>query len=150
MGKYNHAEAFALMKYRDRETGKVEIIWNSRDGVTPFIVLSQNGNESVHFDWQTDRIDPFHVPSVGDRIFVDLTREKAEAFQRERFAVNTNMAERLRAHYEGMDDEAIVQKLVEDMMSPGGQPDIATVVGDMRNEFLKKAIAGKRIKTRFA
>lgn len=74
---YQAAEAFCLMRYRDTVTGEVELIWNSRDGVTPFIVHSRRENESQHVDWRSDRRVPFHVPQVGDRIFVDLTEEQA-------------------------------------------------------------------------
>lgn len=138
MGEYSHAEAFALMQYRDKETGEIELIWNSRDGVTPFIVLSRAGNHSQHVNWRGDERKPDHVPEIGDRIFVDLTMEVAVEFQRKRFAGSPEMAERLRDHY-GEDDETIIQKLVEDMMEPGGQPDVLVVTEEVRERFLTKA-----------
>lgn len=36
--KYKHAEAYCLMKYKCEKCGKTEILWNSRDGVTPFMI----------------------------------------------------------------------------------------------------------------
>lgn len=71
-----HGEAFKLMKYVD-EAGNVEWIWNSRDGVTPFIVTSLQGLESHHVDWREDQLKIEHVPAVGDRIFVDMTEGRA-------------------------------------------------------------------------
>jgi hypothetical protein len=35
-----HKEAFALMLYRGEKPGRVETMWNTRDGVTPFIISS--------------------------------------------------------------------------------------------------------------
>jgi len=64
------------MLYRD-SAGNEEWIWNSRDGVTPFIVRSRQGLSSQHVDWKRDRFLPYHVPAVGDRIFVTTTPERA-------------------------------------------------------------------------
>lgn len=89
---YDHAEAFMLMKYATRKDGPgpdpiVERIWNSRDGVTPFVVRSTDGREMQHVDWRNDVYAPHHPHTglkVGDRIFVDMTREAAEAFGQKR------------------------------------------------------------------
>ena len=40
--EYKHAEAFCLMKYRCEKCGQAEVVWNSRDGVTPFIINCEN------------------------------------------------------------------------------------------------------------
>lgn len=80
---YAHGEAYKVMKYASDDGKLVERIWNSRDGVTPFIVRSADGVEMKHVDWPQDVYQPFwpHVRAglkVGDRIFVDMTREEAE------------------------------------------------------------------------
>ena len=76
---YNHKEAFCLMKYRSRDGLLEEILWNSRDGVTPFCIMSRDGKtEMQHVEWSNDVCAPTHQPKVGDRIFVDVTRELAE------------------------------------------------------------------------
>ena len=38
MKKYNHKEAFCLMQYQCEKCGGLEYLWNSRDGVTPFML----------------------------------------------------------------------------------------------------------------
>lgn len=38
--RHLHKEAFCLMLYRGVESGEEEWLWNSRDGVTPFIIWS--------------------------------------------------------------------------------------------------------------
>ena len=70
---YQHKEAFCLMQYRDTVTGEVEVLWNSRDGVTPFIIESRKGNEAQHVNWQQDRCKPDFIPTPGMRIFVDAS-----------------------------------------------------------------------------
>ena len=78
---YQHAEAFCLMVYENGE--ERETLWNSRDGVTPFVILSRtSGNELVHKHWKLDRFMPYFKPPVGSRIFVDLTKEKHLEYQR--------------------------------------------------------------------
>lgn len=74
--QFKHKEAFCLMKYRDQH-GNEEIIWNSRDGVTPFFIRNKQGNEATHVDWHNDQFAPDHQPKKGERIFVDLTPERA-------------------------------------------------------------------------
>jgi hypothetical protein len=86
--RYQHAEAFALMTYRahalpddpttDPSTWDSEVIWNSRDGVTPFVITLRNGAQATHVRWATDVAVPDHRPRVGDRIFRDMTEEDAK------------------------------------------------------------------------
>ena len=70
-----YGEAFMLMPYED-ELGNVEIIWNSRDGISPFFIFSRAGREMNHKDWNADVYVPNHRPLPGDRIFVDMTKEE--------------------------------------------------------------------------
>ena len=74
---YNHPEAFCLMQYQDQVTKEIEILWNSRDGVTPFIIDSRAGNEAQHINWRQDRCCPGFVPKSGMRIFVDASPKHA-------------------------------------------------------------------------
>ncbi len=81
--KYNHIEAFCLMLYRCESCGHEETLWNSRDGVTPFIIRCVKcSGEALHVEWRRDKCVPDHKPSQGDRIFVDLTAEAALAHAR--------------------------------------------------------------------
>lgn len=60
-----------------------EIIWNSRNGITPFIVGCQRcEQDSQHVHWNRDVYAPDHKPKKGDRIFIDLTLEKAKEYRR--------------------------------------------------------------------
>lgn len=82
---YAHPEAFCLMKYASADGRIVEWIWNSRDGVTPFMIRSADGaTELQHVDWQLDRCLPLYQPAPGERVFVDSTearmRPRVEAY----------------------------------------------------------------------
>lgn len=74
---YKHAEAFCHMTYESYDGTESERIWNSRDGVTPFIVTLKTGKEARHVNWHDDIRTVDWKPQPEDRIFVDLTKEKA-------------------------------------------------------------------------
>lgn len=75
--KYNHKEAYYLMEYKCKACGTSEILWNSRDGVTPFgIRCPRCEKDMLHANWEMDRCYPDFIPAPGMRIFIDLTPEK--------------------------------------------------------------------------
>ena len=81
-----HKEAFCRMKYRCEACGKWEWIWNSRDGVTPFIVGSKCCKASAqHVLWQDDEFVPNHQLASGDRFFRDGTVDDAVAITLRQF-----------------------------------------------------------------
>lgn len=79
--RFDHPEAFCLMWYQDQVTGERERLWNSRDGVTPFVITSPAGNESRHVDWHCDMRIIDHMPKIDDRVFVNLTLERAREYR---------------------------------------------------------------------
>jgi hypothetical protein len=80
--KHKHPEAFCLMRYRADNRQLEEVIFNSRDGVTPFVITMRDGTPGTHIDWRGDVYAPDHQPKVGDRIFVDLSQERAREIAR--------------------------------------------------------------------
>jgi hypothetical protein len=80
MTDYQHGEAFRLMHYACK-CGHAEIIWNSRDGVTPFGLgcPSCGGASLMHVNWREDVLAPDHKPYTGQRFFRDGTPEEALA-----------------------------------------------------------------------
>jgi len=90
-----HAEAFCLMWYACK-CGHQERIWNSRDGVTPFGMQCPScGSPSemgslMHVRWREDLYAPGHVPAPGQRIWIDMTWEAAEAYAEQRIAAAEN------------------------------------------------------------
>ena len=80
--RYLHAEAFSLMLYESEDHSIKEWLWNSRDAVTPFCISSKDGKvELIHQRWSLDQRRPFHVPAVGDRIFINLTKARAVEYR---------------------------------------------------------------------
>lgn len=93
-----HGETFMLMQYETaRPSGPFaaaddprhdapfirEVIWNSRDGVTPFCITAMDGvTELQHVRWFEDVYAPDHVPQLGERMFVDITVDRARAAAR--------------------------------------------------------------------
>lgn len=75
---FKHAEAFCLMHYRCAICGYTEIIWNSRDGVTPFCLKCPRCGQlrETHENWAKDIRFPGWQPRPGQRVFIDLTRDK--------------------------------------------------------------------------
>lgn len=70
-----HGEAFMIMNYRCDRCSRTVTVWNSRDGVTPFIIdcrFCQEGS-ARHVNWQEDRYAPNHKPVPGELVFVDMT-----------------------------------------------------------------------------
>lgn len=71
-----HREAFCLMKYQSDDKSETETLWNSRDGVTPFILSNRDKTKHMrHVEWGNDRCDPNYIPLPGMRIFVSATEE---------------------------------------------------------------------------
>jgi hypothetical protein len=85
---YKHAEAFCLTLYQCTKCIHREVIWNSRDGVTAFgMGCPTCGQASLqHHAFGADWCVPDHVPYFGQRVWVDMTRERAEAIARMRIS----------------------------------------------------------------
>jgi hypothetical protein len=71
--KYKHAEAYCLMKYKCEKCRKTEILWNSRDGVTPFMINCEKCDGHMqHTDWNEDKRIINYIPKIGQRVFIDM------------------------------------------------------------------------------
>ncbi len=121
--KYNHKEAFCLMNYRCEKCGKLETLWNSRDGVTPFIIgCKYCGGESRHVAFHLDICSPIYKPKPGQRIFVDMTKEKAKEIAKKRIEMfNDHPVAKER------DPEELLESLTKSIWHNGEAPDIVTV-----------------------
>lgn len=85
--KFNHAEAFCLMNYKCEKCGKIELLWNSRDGVTPFGIGCINCNgEMFHSNFGGDKCKEDYIPDKGQRVFIDYPKSLIAPFARRRVA----------------------------------------------------------------
>ncbi len=115
------------MKYATDDGLEVEWIWNSRDGVTPFVIHSRSGKEMKHVDWHLDRRLPQYRPLPGERVFVDLTEAKAHEYARQKVELYWNhpeypMSRRWSSKHEAVED--LVKDMAKDMAETPGQPDL--------------------------
>ena len=111
---HRSAEAFKLMSYESVDGSVFVRIWNSRDGVTPFIV-SRQGQELTHVRWESDVYAPLHRPSPGDLVFIDMTMERAlpSAEERMRRLEGRGGFEECQKAYSGASREEIIQRWAE-------------------------------------
>jgi hypothetical protein len=132
-----HVEAYCLMTYASEDGSEREVLWNSRDGVTPFVIYSPStGTEMMHVQWQFDRFAPEHVPAVGDRIFVDLTEARARVLAARRVEIwEQTDPERLQARFESR--EAAIQSVFEGIYAPG-TPDILIVTAGYLEHLIRE------------
>lgn len=76
----DHPEAFCLMQYDSDDGTETEVLWNSRDGVTPFVLTLASGKEGTHARWGDDvRCNESMARALGVRWFSDHTEETARA-----------------------------------------------------------------------
>lgn len=120
-GGYLHKEAFCLMKYATEDGSEVEWIWNSRDGVTPFIVHSRSGAEMRHTQWQFDVRIQNYEPLPGERIFVDMSDGHAWLMARSRVAAWWDHPDYPMSQAYP-DQETAVAALVKDYVGDGDRP----------------------------
>lgn len=105
---HDHKEAFCLMQYECEKCSKLEIIWNSRDGVTPFVVGCNCCDGSMeHVNWGMDEYVPNHYPHKGNRVFVDTSKQITEIYIRARIGLYWNhpeipMSERFKTKEEAL------------------------------------------------
>lgn len=72
---YQHTEAYCIMFYKCDKCHAVERFWNSRDGVTPFVVLRRCAlcqGDMQHFEFHMDECNPDHRPYRGQGVFTDM------------------------------------------------------------------------------
>lgn len=140
---YNHAEAFHLMKYHCESCGISEILWNSRDGVTPFIIdcTHCHGKDGAkHVNWDHDKCSPEYSPGPGMRVFVDLTLKKAIECSVKRVEMMKKFEDG-QFYYDVRDFDNIERfvSLVMDTYHQGEAPNIITGVEYEINRLRKEA-----------
>jgi len=131
----SHPKAFCLMRYKCQTCGAIELVWNSRDGATPFIIGCRNCDSvSNHVDWGNDVYFPNYEPVIGMRIFIDLTQKAAEKSIRERVAEFWK-DEDFKENFKNK--EEAVQDFMADYYDEG-EPDLVIVTQEVIDELASK------------
>jgi hypothetical protein len=124
--QYRHAEAFCLMRYLADDGSEEEVVWNSRDGVTPFVITLRSGKSARHVNWHDDIRVRDHRPAPGTRMFVDLTRERAlEQARRNAVGWWADDIAGCRSRWATEDD--MVVQLADAYLETPGTPDLVEV-----------------------
>lgn len=129
MTEYNHKEAFCLMNYRCEKCFLPEVLWNSRDGVTPFTLpCAKCGKTAVHINFAADKCTPDALELMPDtmRVFVDLTKERAVEFATRRMLSFVDHPRYPAPPKDSEDWRRLVAGLAEDFFKDGTGPDIIT------------------------
>jgi hypothetical protein len=142
-----YVEAFCLMKYQ-AEDGTSEILWNSRDGVTPFVIRLKPGADGValeakHVEWNRDQYLPNFVPEVGSRIFVDLTPARAREFAERNYDEWSKQDPQFTQQHP--DREAFVASSALGMLEDfwPNTPSVVEVTEEIRKQFVRPVPTGR-------
>ena len=124
--RYRHPEAFSVMTYRADDGIEEERIWNSRDGVTPFVITLRNGKQATHVDWDQDqRMAEDWTPPPGMRYFADLTPERARVHAARNYdAWTADPAQPRDIAILGANRERAIAKLAGSYLERPGGPDL--------------------------
>lgn len=120
-----------LMQYQCEKCGNVEIVWNSRDGVTPFIIGCVQRNcdgQAKHARWGEDQYAPDHRPPIGSRMFVDLIEERARQLAAKTARRYWETYPPSREQFATVDDLAAMLAR-ESIADIAGKPDLIVVAG---------------------
>lgn len=126
MSKHIYGEAFMIMQYTS-DNGESDYIWNSRDGITPFIIATRDGTSKMrHVNFHQDVYAPDHTPIVGDRIFVNTTMDVAKQYALEYVSEYWAHPEYPMSAMFDNRDEAVTY-FTHHLYGDGTQPDLITV-----------------------
>lgn len=125
---FNHAEAFCLMQYKCEACGLTEMLYNSRDGVTPFIIRCVRcGGEAQHVNWKQD----FRILNL--RVFINMTEERAREIAEARLSHSACGVE---PPAKGTPEyDKLVNSIAADIYRDGTTPDIVLL-----SEVLNKSV----------
>jgi hypothetical protein len=126
MSEYLHKEAFCLMTYRDENSTEEEVLWNSRDGVTPFGISSRIDKTKTlyHVDWNKDLAVENYKPIIGMRIFVNATKELIKD------SLNAYMDKHCPDGFYGKNREEAYKSLEKNWLHDGKAPWIVEVTSE--------------------
>jgi hypothetical protein len=120
--KMKHAEAFCLMTYRCSSCQKEEELWNSRDGVTPYVIDCRYcKGEATHVNFGSDKFLPNYKPFKGQRIFIDMSEKRKKKIAEKRFTQSQGTPYAI-----PIEDK---KEFIKDFISSfhDGEPDIKTI-----------------------
>lgn len=144
MGKirpeHNHAEAFCHMEYQGQaRCGMMQkiVIWNSRDGVTPF-TCNLLGIQLTHNNWHQDIYDPNYKPKKGEYIWISWDTVSAEIYAEQRWVKHVTQYEQEKT----MTPEELDKKHGGDYVKFNMFGQLEAMIQDGKEEYIKGVVRG--------
>ncbi len=120
---HTYGEAFMLMTYQCEKCKSVERIWNSRDGVTPFMGPTCRSEDcegaTQHINWEEDLYAPDHKPIAGERIWRDGTLDMMRDIKRK---MVTKWPEYLTEEMKAEGLDVFIERIAVEEHGEGGWP----------------------------
>lgn len=110
---YRHKEAYCLMFYACDKCHVAVRFWNSRDGVTPFVVIRRCEfcqGDMQHVDFHLDVCAPDHRPERGQGVFTDMPVSLKKTYAHLRM---------LSARAEGYTTDDDMERTIRESFPPG-------------------------------
>lgn len=154
MTQYNHKEAFCVMQYRCQVCRFLEILWNSRDGVTPFVIscVACTTGYMQHINWREDTsisieklMSNTHLGLRPSRVFIDMTPERAEYLADKFFREQGEELIKQYQHLQAIGEKELHARKVQEIYNGGNAPDITTFADylmSIRKPFLNNTRSG--------
>lgn len=131
--EHKHGEAFMVMQYQCKKCAKVELIWNSRDGVSPFCIRSLCCKDEIsqHGNWNSDSRSSNLPPLINGkgvkRVFVSCTKERALELSKAKFADHGEKMMDEYPHLKRIGKDKLISQGVEQFYGDGNQPTIVSI-----------------------
>lgn len=133
---HTHAEAYCAMQYECENCKSIEVLWNSRDGVTPFCIASGccDGHLSQHIRFEQDTYYPtfpFHL--AIRRVFVNHTTESARCSSVKFFEEFGEKIMDQYPHLKEQGKEKLIESKCEEIYGNGCRPRVVEIDGLIKN-----------------
>lgn len=130
-----------MTTFMSEDASEHEVLWNSRDGVVPASIKSATTGELLVRVFPLvdgELCNPDYVPAVGERVFVDLTEQRARVFAARRLEHAEQLEPTKLCSAFGSREEAL-QVFFDQMMScDPALPDILVVTAGYIDELLER------------
>lgn len=137
---YHHKEAYCLMAYQCEDCGYVTNLWNSRDGVTPFITKCLScGRPSQHVHFHLDK--PFKkLPHTASGVFINTTKEKAIEISHKFWDKHGDKLLEEYEHLRKIGKDELIKNKINEIYRDGKQPYLLTRFEYLNLRFTKNPI----------
>lgn len=133
MSNYDHAEAFCIMPYECESCEHKTMIWNSRDGVTPFCAMCRGCEKAImNHNMRAREARSSELPADVPYVWVSHSLESAQEMA---LAFWDKHGEQMMEKYDHLREigkDGLIKSKVKEIYKDGASPRLIT-----REEFLQ-------------